>query len=49
MMARYKQKTGKWFDDFKLGWRMFTRGKLKLFPSRVRNKKELRDAFRALK
>lgn len=49
MMARYKKKTGKWFDDFKLGWRMFTKGKLKLLPSRVREKKELRDAFRELK
>jgi hypothetical protein len=32
-------------DDFKLGWRMFTKGKLKLFPSRVREKKEIKDAF----
>jgi len=49
MMAHYKRKTGKWFEDFKLGWRMFTKGKLKLFPSRVREKKELKDAFRGLK
>jgi heterodisulfide reductase subunit C2 len=49
MMARYKQKTGKWMDDFKLGWRMFIKGKLKLFPSGVREKGELRDAFRGLK
>ncbi len=45
MMARYKMKTGKWFDDLKLGWKMFQRGKLKLFPSRVHQKKEIADLF----
>ncbi len=48
MMARYKQKTGKWMDDFKLGWRMFIKGKLRLFPSRVSGKRELKDAFRGV-
>ena len=46
MMARYKMKTGKFFDDFKLGWKMFTKGKLKLWPSRVHNKKEIAKLFR---
>jgi heterodisulfide reductase subunit C2 len=45
MMARYKMKTGKWFADFKLGWRMFTKGKLKLWPSRIRRRKEVRALF----
>jgi len=49
MMARYKQKTGKWMEDFKLGWRMFAKGKLKLFPSGVRGKKEVKGFFRDLK
>ena len=49
MIGRYKMKTGKFFDDFKLGWRMFTRGKLKLFPSGVRKKREIADLFRGLK
>ena len=49
MMARYKMKTGKFFDDFKLGWRMFSKGKLKLFPSGVRKKKEITELFRDLK
>ena len=49
MMARYKQKTGKWMEDFKLGWRMFAKGKLKLFPSRVHGKKEVKGFFRDLK
>jgi hypothetical protein len=45
MMARYKMKTGKFFDDFQLGWKMFTRGKLKLLPSRIRGKKEITALF----
>jgi hypothetical protein len=49
MIGRYKMKTGKFFGDFKLGWRMFTRGKLKLFPSGVRKKREIADLFRGLK
>jgi heterodisulfide reductase subunit C len=49
MMARYKQKTGKWMEDFKLGWRMFAKGKLKLFPSGVREKKDMKAFFRGLK
>jgi heterodisulfide reductase subunit C len=48
MMARYKQKTGKWMEDFKLGWRMFAKGKLKLFPSGIRGKKEVKGFFRDL-
>ena len=46
MMARYKMKSGKFFDDLRLGWKMFAKGKLKLFPSRVKGKKELTDLFR---
>ena len=49
MMARYKMKTGKFLEDFKLGWRMFSRGKLKLFPAGVRKKKEITELFRDLK
>ena len=49
MMARYKMKTGKFFDDFKLGWKMFTKGKLKLFPSGIKRKKEITELFRGFK
>ena len=45
MMARYKTKTGKYWDDFKLGWKMFTKGKLKLWPSGIRRKKEIAVLF----
>jgi len=46
MMAHYKKKTGKFFDDVKLGWRMFTKGKLKLFPSGIQRKIEVSRLFK---
>jgi heterodisulfide reductase subunit C len=49
MMARYKMKTGRFFDDFKLGWKMFKKGKLKLFPSGIKKKKEITELFREIK
>jgi len=49
MMASYKMKTGKLFDDFKLGWKMFTRGKLKLLPSGIKKKKEISAIFQKMK
>jgi heterodisulfide reductase subunit C len=45
MLARYKMKTGKWFEDFKLGWKMFAKGKLKLLPPGARGKKEITRFF----
>ncbi len=45
MMARYKMATRTYFDDMRLGWRMFARGKLKLFPSFVKNRKEIARLF----
>ncbi len=45
MMARYKMKTGRYWDDFKLGWKMFTKGKLKLWPSGISRKKEIAVLF----
>jgi len=45
MMARYKMKSGKFFDDLKLGWKMFTRGKLRIFPSKVKNRREIAELF----
>jgi heterodisulfide reductase subunit C len=44
-MARYKIKSGKLWDDLKLGWKMFTKGKLKLLPSGIKRKKEVRELF----
>jgi len=45
MMLRYKIRSGKLWDDFKLGWKMFTKGKLKLLPSGIKGKKEIGDLF----
>ena len=45
MMANYKRKTGRYWDDFKLGWKMSTKGKLKLWPSRIHRKKEIDVLF----
>jgi heterodisulfide reductase subunit C2 len=49
LMARYKMKTGKLFEDFKLGWQMFTKGKLRLFPSRIKRKREISGIFQKAK
>jgi heterodisulfide reductase subunit C2 len=49
MMARYKMKTGKFLDDFKLGWKMFLKGKLRLFPARMKKKGEIKRIFRESK
>lgn len=46
LIANYKMKSGKLFDDFKLGWKMFVKGKLKLLPSRVNKKNEISELFR---
>jgi heterodisulfide reductase subunit C len=45
MMARYKTKTGKFFEDLKLGWKMFLKGKLKIWPSRLRRRREIAELF----
>jgi len=45
MMARYKMATRNYFDDMKLGWKMFAKGKLKLLPSSITNKKQISDIF----
>ena len=46
LMARYKMKTGKFLDDFKLGWKMFTKGKLRLLPTGIRKREEIRTFFK---
>ncbi len=49
LMARYKIKTGKMLEDFKLGWKMFGKGKLRLLPSGVKKKKEISGIFHGSK
>jgi len=45
MMARYKIKTGKLLDDLKIGCRMFSKGKLRLFAPGVRKRREITELF----
>ena len=49
MLANYKLKvgeTGGMLKDAEQGWEMFKRGKLKLVPVGVRQKKQIREIFR---
>lgn len=45
MLGFYKLKSGDLFSDLKMGFDLFTRGKLPLLPSRVRAKDQLRKIF----
>ena len=45
MMARYKMATHRYLDDMKLGFKMFTKGKLKLLPSRITDRNRIKDMF----
>ena len=45
MIGEYKLRSGDWFGDFKLGMRMFGKGKLKLIPPSIRGKKDVRKIF----
>ncbi len=49
MMLNYKLKTGKFSQDIKLGFQMFKRGLLKVFPDRVRQKSEIEKIFQKAK
>ncbi|MEJ2716328.1 MAG: 4Fe-4S dicluster domain-containing protein [Deltaproteobacteria bacterium] len=42
MIARYKLKTRSFLEDMDLGREMFTRGRLRLIPERIRGRKEVR-------
>ena len=46
LILRFKSKTLDFFRDAGLGWKMFRRGKIKLFPSRAGGKKEVREIFK---
>lgn len=45
LMARYKLKIGRLFEDLRLGWQLWIKGKLKFWPGQVKNKKELQELF----
>jgi heterodisulfide reductase subunit C len=45
IMLRHKLATGEWFSDLDVGLKMLTKRKLDLFPSRIKNFKEIRRLF----
>ncbi len=45
MVARYKLTSGDLMSDVRLGWQMLKRGKLRLWPRRVRAKDEIRRMY----
>ena len=45
IMLRHKLATGEWFRDLDVGLKMISKRKLDLFPSRVKNFKEIRRLF----
>ena len=45
MLARYKMKTHRYFEDMKLGWKMFAKGKLRILPSNIKGRKEVAGLF----
>jgi len=48
MLMNIKLKTKQLFKDIGLGWEMFRRGKLRLLPSRVKKRAEIRRLFNTL-
>jgi len=47
LIARYKLKTMTLFEDLDLGKEMFTRGRIRLIPERIRGLKEVRKIAKA--
>ncbi len=45
MLASYKARSGDLFGDLKLGWSMFRRGKLRLWPRKIKGRKQVKDLF----
>jgi heterodisulfide reductase subunit C len=47
--AAAKLKNGSLMEEAKLGWQMFKKGKLKLFPQKIRHTGEIKRLFKTLK
>jgi heterodisulfide reductase subunit C len=45
LIWQYKAKTRDFMKDAALGWKMFRKGKIKLFPSKFSGGKEIKDIF----
>jgi heterodisulfide reductase subunit C len=46
MIGEYRLKTKDFLSDLRLGWEMFRRGRLKLFPAGVKSKGEIEEIFK---
>ena len=46
IMLRYKMQTGRWLSDLDVGLKMLAKRKLDLWPSKVRNNKEIVQLFK---
>ena len=44
-----KLKSGSLMDEVRLGWQMFKKGKLKLFPQKIKRRGEIKKLFKKLK
>ncbi len=42
-------KSGSLLEDAKVGWKLFKNGKLKLFPKRIKGRREIKKLFKKLK
>jgi hypothetical protein len=47
LILQFKAKTRDFLKDAGLGWKMYKRGKIKLFPSRFGGGKEIQEIFGA--
>lgn len=46
LIGMYKMKTKTFFDDMKLGWEMFRKGKIHILPDRSGRSREVKEIFR---
>ena len=45
-IAQWKLCSGRWFSDIGLGINMFFKGKLSIFPEKIRRQKEVKELFK---
>ncbi|MCX8118920.1 MAG: 4Fe-4S dicluster domain-containing protein [Desulfobacterota bacterium] len=48
LILQFKMKTGDFFKDASLGWKMYRKGKIKLFPSKFGGGSQIREIFGSL-
>lgn len=48
LLLQFKSKTKDFLKDAKLGWKMYKKGKIKIFPSKFGGGKEIKEIFNSL-